>query len=193
VSSSAIYVKANGWAADNPDSPITFSNITEGQSGISYWASTSPAVSETVFVSSISWVQTTNYVLISGQLLPDTTYYFRAQSRNALSSTTTVSAVYSTSTLANLPGTPNQVAITSTSITISINPNNNPANTKYSIYCITTDKYVQADGNLGSAELFNTYSGWGGSSGTEVKGLSSSTEYKFKVRAKNNNDIYTLW
>jgi uncharacterized protein (TIGR02145 family) len=73
------------------------------------------------------------------------------------------------------------------SLIITLNaetPVENPSYTKYSIYSITTNQYVQANGTLGSYEVFQTRSTWGTKT---VTGLSSSTQYCFYAKAKNND------
>lgn len=56
---------------------------------------------------------------------------------------------------------------------IAVSPNN-----------FTNTYYVQSDGSLGSTQYFQTYTGWGGASGTYIVGLSSSTTYEVKVSAQ---------
>ncbi|MDO9099074.1 MAG: cohesin domain-containing protein, partial [Candidatus Methanoperedens sp.] len=76
---------------------------------------------------------------------------------------------------------------TSNSLNITLNaetPVENPSNTTYSIYCTTTIQYVQANGTLGSNEVFQTKSVWGTKT---VTGLLNSKEYCFYAKAKNGN------
>lgn len=47
----------------------------------------------------------------------------------------------------------------------------------------TTTYFIQADDTLGTAEAWQTYSGWNSGTGERVTGLLSSTTYKIKVKA----------
>jgi len=71
---------------------------------------------------------------------------------------------------------------------VTVNTGNNPSDTTYSIAVSTnnfvTTNYVQADGTLGVGPIYQLYTAWGGSSGTFITGLTSSTTYKVKVDAK---------
>ena len=68
-------------------------------------------------------------------------------------------------TLANTPNTPTVLTPTTSSLTLVISTTANPANTEYSIYETTTDKYVQANLSLGTSTIWQTYSTWGSSAG----------------------------
>jgi len=58
----------------------------------------------------------------------------------------------------------------------------NPVYTTYSIYCTTASQYVQANGTLGGAEVFQTASTWGN---LIINGLNEATEYCFYLKARN--------
>lgn len=66
--------------------------------------------------------------------------------------------------------------------------NPDPADYEYSIAVSTNDfvntSYVQADGTLGTAAVYQTYSAWGGAAGSVIIGLTSSTTYKVKMNAR---------
>ncbi|MDI6756810.1 MAG: Ig-like domain-containing protein [Endomicrobiia bacterium] len=176
--------------------PAGFSRIQEGSSGISYWCSTAPAVGPAVFSSSVSWTQTTSYFLLPTSLTPNTTYYFKAQSRNALGDVMAPSSVAdSTVTWANAPATPALVVSTSDTLKIAVSTNSNPSHTLYAIYLdIPVERYVNAAGNAVSVTpVWRTYSDWNGGAGIVVGGLVKSTEYKVKSRAQNSLNILTAW
>jgi hypothetical protein len=64
----------------------------------------------------------------------------------------------------------------------------NPSDTTFAVAVATTSnfsslQYVQADGTLGSNPVWQTYTQWGGSSGTFAIGLTASTTYWFKAEA----------
>ncbi|MCK9411082.1 MAG: C10 family peptidase [Prolixibacteraceae bacterium] len=90
-------------------------------------------------------------------------------------------------TACDFPSTPAISGITSNSLNITLNselPVANPSITTYSIYCSTSSQYVQANGTLGSTEVFQTKSAWGTKT---ITGLSSSKQYCFYAKARNNN------
>jgi hypothetical protein len=45
----------------------------------------------------------------------------------------------------------------------------------------TVTKYVQADGTLGTAQVYQTYTTWGGASGSTIVGLLPNTSYQVKA------------
>src|SRR5690606_5638468 len=91
-------------------------------------------------------------------------------------------------TLAKVPGAPVIGSITAASITLSIDPNGNPAHTTFALFESNTGTYVQANGSLGSTPVYKTASDW---SNTVVLGLSSATTYSFTSRAKNGAGVIT--
>lgn len=64
---------------------------------------------------------------------------------------------------------------------------NEPSDATYAIAVstnnFTTTYYVQATGALGSTPLYQSYTAWGGSSGSYMVGLANSTTYEAKVAA----------
>ncbi|MGA3129143.1 MAG: hypothetical protein ABSD13_20825 [Candidatus Korobacteraceae bacterium] len=62
-----------------------------------------------------------------------------------------------------------------------------PTDTTYAIAVsnngFTTTNYVQATGVLGGSPVYQTYTAWGGSSGSYMTGLSNSSTYEVKVAA----------
>lgn len=92
---------------------------------------------------------------------------------------------------ANVPPAPtlsNGGGIYFNQLNFIINSGNNPNDAKFSVAVSTTSNftvtnYVQADGTLGVSPVYQTYSAWGGATGTLATGLSPSTTYWFKVNA----------
>lgn len=92
---------------------------------------------------------------------------------------------------ANVPGAPtldNGGGSYSNKLGFIINTASNPSDTTYVVAVSTTSNflvtnYVQADGTLGSSQVFQTYAQWGGATGSFALGLSSTTTYYFKVAA----------
>ena len=70
---------------------------------------------------------------------------------------------------------------------ITLNTSNNPSDATYSIAASTngfvSTSYVQADGTLGASAVYQTYTAWGGASGSFMVNLVSSTTYQVKVDA----------
>jgi PKD repeat protein len=68
----------------------------------------------------------------------------------------------------------------------------NPSYTTYSIYCISTNQYVQLDGTLGNNQVFQTKNDWGTKT---IPGISNNKEYCFYAKARNvDGDIrYSDW
>lgn len=92
--------------------------------------------------------------------------------------------------LSNTPGAP---TLTNGSnwydkLHLVIDTASNPTDTVYAVAISSdnwaTTQYVQANATVGSTEVFQTYSGWGGASGIDIIGLSQNTTYKVKVSAK---------
>ena len=66
--------------------------------------------------------------------------------------------------------------------------NGNPATTEFAIQETATGKFVQANGTLGAAAVFQTAALWATKT---VTGLTSSTTYTFKVQARNGDNVTT--
>ena len=95
-------------------------------------------------------------------------------------------------TLANIPSTPTKNYNTTTSLTVIINPNSNPAGTLFAIQNMTSGQYVKADGTLQAGEVWQTRAAWGGNFGIANTGLNANTQYNYKIKAKNDAGIETV-
>lgn len=93
-------------------------------------------------------------------------------------------------TLANVPSAPTVGGATATTLSVTVNENSNPAATTFAIKCVqgATTKYVQADGTLGTSEVWRTKSQWGT---VTVTGLTPNTIYSFSAAAKNGDGTPT--
>lgn len=71
---------------------------------------------------------------------------------------------------------------------VTINTGILPSDTTYALAIstdnFTTTNYVQASGVIGSSPVYQTYTAWGGASGTYIVSLATSTTYEVKVAAK---------
>ncbi len=146
----------------------TPSNLTLGSSGL---------IVENVTNGSNSGWKQNNDLWTSSGLTPNTNYSFRAQARNGDADPTAWSALTSRYTLANLPSAGAFTNITAASIQANWGANGNPAGTQF--YCENTTK--------------GTNSGWITATSWNSTGLSSSTPYSFRVKAKNGNGVETGW
>lgn len=96
--------------------------------------------------------------------------------------------------MANTPGAPTFTNDTGTQynkLKIVLNTSNNPSDTTYAIAISkdnwATTQYVQNDNTVGSIlglEDFQTFTAWGGASGSYIIGLDAGTTYKVKVKAR---------
>ena len=70
---------------------------------------------------------------------------------------------------------------------VTINTGGNPSDSTYAIAVSTNNfvstQYVQVDGTLGGSQFYQSYSAWGGASGSYIIDLLPSTTYKVKVAA----------
>jgi len=91
-------------------------------------------------------------------------------------------------TEAEIPSAPILAGDTSVAIFVNIGDDNNPAYTEYAVYNETDDNYVDASGNSTPAAVWQTHSSWGT---VPASGLSPSTEYTFRIKARNQDSIET--
>lgn len=56
-----------------------------------------------------------------------------------------------------------------------------------------TEQYIQTDDTLGANPAWQTYTGWGGATGERVTGLTQSTEYKIRVKARYGSASESGW
>ncbi|MEE9533150.1 MAG: fibronectin type III domain-containing protein, partial [Acidimicrobiia bacterium] len=125
-------------------------------------------------------------------------YGYTVTAQDSVPNTGTASSRLKAYTAANDPGTPVVSSPTSTSLTVDNAPNSNPAITTFaiavdddgdvSIFNVT--KYVQADGTIGASAVWQTEATWGAK---VVTGLSASTLYRFKVKARNGDNDETAF
>ncbi len=97
-----------------------------------------------------------------------------------------------------VPGTPTLVNTGGTlynSLDFVIDTGGGSSDTEFAIAIssdnFTTTNYVQVDDTVSSTAAWQTYTNWGSSSGERITGLSSSTTYKIKVKARHGTDTET--
>ena len=93
-------------------------------------------------------------------------------------------------TLANVPAAPTVDGATATTLDVTVNVNNNPTTTEFCINLKGLNKFVQADGTLDAAEIWQTTADWGT---ITVTGLTTGTIYRFKVKARNGDQVETVY
>jgi hypothetical protein len=93
-------------------------------------------------------------------------------------------------TLAAVPAAPSVINTSATTLTVTINPNGNPAATKFCIREILTGKYVQAGGALATTPVWQTAAAWGTRT---ITVFSTLANYTFQVKARNFEDVETAF
>lgn len=145
----------------------TPSELTWGSSGLFFENTTNSTNS--------GWSQTNLWV--SGSLLPNTKYSFRARARNGDGIETGSSPTSSRYTQANPPAASAFSNINQRGIRVNWAANGNPANTRY--FCENTTN--------------GTNSGWIQRLFWNNLRLNSNTSYSFRVKARNADGVETDW
>ncbi len=146
----------------------TPSGLTRGNSGLNIYNDTNSTSS--------GWKQN-NDLWTSGGLTPNTSYSFRALSRNGDANASSWSPTSAKYTLAALPDAAAFTSITQESIQANWTANGNPAGTEY--YCENTTA--------------GTNSGWITDTAWNSTGLNCNTSYDFRVKARNSDLVETAW
>lgn len=106
--------------------------------------------------------------------------------------------------MANVPGAPTLSTPGNNydRILFVVNTSSNPSDATYALEISTTsnfssgNNYINSDGTLSttlSNTNFQTYTTWGGASGTFVTGLASNTTYYIRVKARKGNFSESGW
>jgi len=139
--------------------------------------------------SSVSGTTTTDIDAVISSLSINTQYHYRAV--GTVGAAVTNGADRSFYTLAATPGTVavDNPQLTTLSVEIdNVTQNGNPANTQYAIQ--TGTQYVQANGSLGATAVWQTAATWGYKT---VTGLTSGTNYTFRAKARNGDNVETVF
>jgi hypothetical protein len=134
----------------------------------------------------------TSYNFSESSLTPNTTYsrYVKAVDTGSASN---ASATATATTLADVPGTPIVIAISSTEITIVIDASTNPAATEFAIYNNTTGQFVTTTGSAQASAVWATKTAFGGTNGVTQAGLTPETAYSYKIKARNSDTTETAY
>ncbi len=180
-----------GTAAATLNGTITYNGGAAVTDYGFYWSTTSPVTTG----SPQAQVGTTDYSgtfnLSSLVLSPNTKYYFSAYAANSVG--TTLGSQTNFYTLANTPTASIVGGPGANSLTVQIGGGDgNPASTLYAIQQtnLLGTNYVQLNGTLGAAAVYQTSNGW---ATVTVTNLSGSTTYNFQVVATNGAGIATVF
>ncbi len=121
------------------------------------------------------WIASNSF--IDSGLLPNTSYSYHLQARDAVLNESVFSAVSSKYTLASIPSGGIFSGVTQTEITTSWSANGNPSGTEYFV----------------ENQTVGTNSGWQTESSWDSAGLSAETGYSFRVKARNADGVETTW
>lgn len=121
-------------------------------------------------------------------LLPNTNYSFRVSATNSFGTANGVTLTFNT--LAETPNAPTVSNPSPITLDVAITADNNSSSTQYAIQEVASGNYVQADGSLAPATVWQTSSAWGTKI---VTGLNPSTTYNFRVKARNADNVETAF
>ncbi|PIS07475.1 hypothetical protein COT78_03310 [Candidatus Berkelbacteria bacterium CG10_big_fil_rev_8_21_14_0_10_43_13] len=172
-----------GTAASTSEIDWTWTDNSDNELSWQVQDSSSNGVSSSLTVNTTSWNETS--------LSANTGYTRKVVATNTSGSSS--SSLVTAYTLANTPSAPTLSATSANAINIVINTNSNPTTTTlYAIYNVTLGAYVKhADGSTQTDPDWQLYADWGGASGFDNTGLTAGTNYVYKVKAKNGDDIAT--
>nr|HOP05564.1 T9SS type A sorting domain-containing protein [Tenuifilaceae bacterium] len=112
----------------------------------------------------------------------------KVKAKNDDNAETNYSSAISVYTLAKIPAAPTVEALSSSSISIAINTNENPGSVFFAIQEVTSGKYIGFYSGLQDVEDWRTYEYW---QDCIISGLEGSTEYTFRVKARNSDYVET--
>ncbi len=167
--------------SDNTNSASAVYAIYESSTGLYLNSGGSLASAVPVWQTTSTWGSPDPSVDVNTQ------YTFSVIARNGdgiQAATTTASPIYTLSYDAGTPviGTP-----TTSTLPITVDANNNPSSTLFSLYNVTDGNYLDSDGTATSTAVYQTTSTWGGS--FAAVGLTANTAYQFSSVARNGDDV----
>jgi uncharacterized repeat protein (TIGR01451 family) len=129
--------------------------------------------------------------IIESDLVPNTLYSRQVASYNNDGNSNYVD-LGEYSTLANIPFIETVNVNSNTSVSLTLDTNDNPSYTNYAIYEPGAALWLQADGTLGDNEVYQTYAEWlNGGSSILISGLTTNARYEFMAKAINEDGIET--
>ncbi len=187
------FTSGNGASPNSPDNgsisgilsnslTVNWADNSSDEANFIIQYSTDGTTFSTLFTTSAN---TTSYQHTN--IPPNTHYWYRVYATNANGNSLNYAEANGW-TLVNAP----QIPVTGTigTLYVQLNLQNastaNPANTQYAMYESRTDKFVQADGSLGTNTVWRTLTDW---VDVAVSGLVASAPYNFEVKARNGNNV----
>ncbi|MDA3792458.1 MAG: fibronectin type III domain-containing protein, partial [Elusimicrobia bacterium] len=165
-------------------------NLSSGESGLFYELRDSAGS-----VLSSTWTKSTDYIYFES-LNPNTTYYFKSNSRNAeglYNSTGTFGNVW---TKVHVPSAPVVGGVVTTAVTVNLDgADSNPDYTEYSLEIssdnfVSDTRYAGSDYSITASPWWDDKLSWENAPvGRDIGGLSPATEYSFRWRGKNLEGI----
>ncbi len=125
-------------------------------------------------------------------LTPNTLYSRRVASVSGIDEGLKSTSVL-VQTRAQTPSAPNANVLSPFEIKISVGSDSNPSYTQYAIALHGPETYVQADGTLSEEPLWQTKAQWNENSGVIVGNLDPNTTYSFKIKARSNDYVETIY
>ena len=160
-----------------------FADTSDNEVGFKFYDEASALVSEIAEAD-------LEYVVETG-LSPNTAYERSISAYNGDGETALV-GLGLVHTLANVPGFEGSSVIDNSSVSLSLDVNENSNKTEYAIYEVGTESWLNGSGLLGDIRSFQTEGDWlRGETGIVVSDLTENAMYSFKVMAKNGDDVLT--
>jgi hypothetical protein len=119
---------------------------------------------------------------------PDQYVGFNVKSRYNSNQETSSDLIAYAHTMSNIPSAPTVEVLSSSSISIDVDPNDNPNSVYYAIQEVTTEQYINYYNGLWFEEDWRTDEFW---DVFTLSGLNPSSEYSFRVKARNSDGIET--
>lgn len=121
-------------------------------------------------------------------LSPNQSIALKAKAKNKDGAESDFSEAFSGYTHAIIPAVPSINVLSTTSVSINVDPNGNPNTVYYAIQEVTTGQYINFYQGLWFEEDWRTDEFWGS---FNLGGLEQSTEYQFRVKARNSDYVET--
>ena len=183
--------------------PAAFTNISSASIRANWTANgnspyTEYLSSDTITGANSGWTQNTYWD--EDNLLPNTSYYFNVAARNGegiLVSTVTLGLKWTYSAVPSSPSLSSSFNVIDqyfADVVIST-PDSNPGHTEYAIYGGNISEglnWLQGSGALGGVPVWKTKQAWELPGVNRHVNLTSITEYKYRVRARNTENFETV-
>jgi len=186
-------------SADQISLDPTASDSGSGMHATPYWYTETPGASCS-HTNTYGWTATDPYTW--GSLSANTQYSFDVKARDLLTNESSYSTCRTLYSGAYTPSAPTLTEPTSSTVKVNPVSGGTPAEKDMAIYesnsdsnCLngTGGQYVQADGSLGGSPVWQADGSWGTGGTITVTGLTSGNTYYFCVKARNNDNVETVF